>query len=351
MGVFINTGTKGVKTPLSHYIDHVLGGDSSFQKVLGTNADICTDQKNIEASTILDNIPLNQCVGNYTTCIDKFSFTIPTLEPNPTEEYAKAIKSSIINFNQDEGITVGWDSHRSYSYTLKLLRGDTLICTVSFAPRISGYRYFRIEMNPAHHSQDDIDVVREVLSVLESYGGDLSELVPTRVDFAVDYPGMTPQELLVYRAKVKQVTSIIKDKGLESVSHLLRGYYLGSPKSSRQIRVYEKNGGTRVELITLPKGGGLSAILDPLFFDSIRMFKMHNIKPKNDEWSRLFRTAVRYEGVNGALLTLDRHHRKRGLALLKETPHLWLPDKMREACRADLDTVMENLGIAAPTQH
>ncbi len=99
MGVFINTGTKGVKTPLSHYIDHVLGGD----------------QKNIEASTIFDNIPLNQCVGNYTTCIDKFSFTIPTLEPNPTEEYAKAIKSSIINFNQDEGITVGWDSHRSYS--------------------------------------------------------------------------------------------------------------------------------------------------------------------------------------------------------------------------------------------
>ena len=233
------------------------------------------------------------------------------------------------------------------------------VADISFSPMSKTAAFYRLECNPARLSTADIEALHGLLSLLSiSYGAVLGSLRVSRLDFAADYADLRLSQIALHRPKVRHFQSHISaSKGLERVYHL-DGQYLGSPQSDRQVRAYEFDGLTRIELVRrFNEGAGLLSAVDTAFFNSIRVYKMSDlpeILPDfHPRYTAAVTSAIERFGLIGFLETIDlsKAELKTVQRKLAKSPNLWDATAMNTACKKDFMAAIDRLQLQQPTLH
>lgn len=248
-----------------------------------------------------------------------------------------------------------------FNRTLRLSRihQKRYVADLSFSPMSKMAAFYRLETNPAHLSQADTEAIRELLSMLElGYGANLATVRVSRLDFAADYADLRLSQLALHRPKVQHFQSHISaSHGIERVYHL-DGQYLGSPQSDRQVRAYEFDGMTRIELIRrFNEGTGLQSAIDTAFFASLRVYPMSDLPELLPDFHPRYMAAVTSAierfGLVGFLETLDlsQAELKSLQRKLAKTPQLWDSNAMIERATNQANAVASQLFDDAGAGH
>ena len=250
-----------------------------------------------------------------------------------------------------------------YNRTMRLesVHPKRYVADLSFSPMAKLAAFYRLECNPAHLSQVDREALHDLLHFLSYSNGavyetTLDSLRVSRLDFAADYADLRLSQIALHRPKVRHFQSHISDKGIERGYHL-DGQYMGSPQSDRQVRAYEFDGLTRIELIRrFNEGSELLSAVDTAFIDSIRVHKMSDLPEILPNFHPRYTTAVTSAierfGLVGFLKTLDlsKAELKTVQRKLAKSPNLWDATAMNAACKQDFTTAIDRLQLH-PTIH
>ncbi len=270
--------------------------------------------------------------------IDKYAFTYPVTD--------KAIQKTLSDWlNTDSNLYSDIQSERLTSVTYRQGRKYRLgpgkwLVTVQGGPYRGGYRYLRVELNPANPKALQCwDWVKAELESIRFEPLQADRLITTRVDFTLDYEGLYPHWVMIDGARVSQVITRADGE--------IQTTYRGAETSDNRYRVYDKRAQlakeakqysetplTRFEHIYQPNNGVTFAELfniHPFKHLKVNIFPDDNDTSKNisrGEWLCIL-DSVQMRGVTAVLAGYADEPTKQK-ALVKKfrsvIPDWWHPD-------------------------
>ena len=202
--------------------------------------------------------------------------------------------------------------YRSYVVIrIKTTKVDALVF-IGYRP-IGKQNPLWIRFNPAHFTRLGYRQLKFKLSkilglelLLESF----ANATPTRLDIAVDIPGITPSYLLADMRDARNSAIHMKGGNVESIG-------MGTNRSTTAVLVYLKGLGTRVEIrlrrMNQPnKPVTLATLATSLPANPFKRLDIYKVDEANTFTApiRLVVAASRAFGLKAALLTLDQSDRR-----------------------------------------
>jgi len=226
--------------------------------------------------------------------------------------------------------------HYRHAYSFDVAGGRICIQADPYSPNVN---FLRLEWNPARFADDQHAALKsDLFSLLFPHGHSSSLFRVTRLDVAVDFQFLSPENILIYAPGYKTSINYLNAGGG------IQSHYLGSQESPLQIVIYDKAQEstkakqecapppcTRIEFRYRPREAISLADLegfDP--FQNVKVFfapPPPNVKPHNYAF---FLAYGREYGLTAALRRLPKQERAIYRKRLEESAaDFWQPERLR----------------------
>lgn len=211
-----------------------------------------------------------------------------------------------------------------YKHNFEVVFGPDTVVLIQICPLQENNSLIRIELNPQKSGADGLRILKNILVNLlgPTMEMELRKATISMMDLTVDLTGCHVNDLLVHREKSKKSALFWGESGeVETI-------YIGTPKSPRQVKIYNKRAEvlqktkedigvdtTRVECSLMPSkrsAQNLLTIENP-FSDLYICSVDDSALEDSSDMTRLFLDSCRYRGWTAALARIKDHKRRTNL--------------------------------------